>query len=163
MVCSLGPDLSRYQYKTNIQSLLHHVQMKEKTLLMLCVTDRSNRSRRDVSQRQLNNPCYQCQLHSRQNDRMYAYLPPSSRFCTSESQPLLAVHFERDRYQRPDSHLTLLRESPNNVRQCIVLALPNTRLQIDLLPLSSLQQPFICWPANIAAAKEMRPDQINKP
>jgi len=44
----------------------------------------------------------------------------------------------RDRRQCSDSHLTSLGESSHNVRQSIVLALSNTRLQIDLLPLTSL-------------------------
>jgi hypothetical protein len=48
------------------------------------------------------------------------------------------------------------------MRQRIVLALPNTRLQIDLFPLASLQQPLISRSANIAAAKEMRPNQIDE-
>jgi hypothetical protein len=72
---SLGSDLSRYQHETNSQSFLQPIQVTNK-ILALCVSNRSNHSRRVVSQRQLNNPCYQHQLHSRQNDRKYAYLHP---------------------------------------------------------------------------------------
>lgn len=43
-----------------------------------------------------------------------------------------------DRRQCSESHLTSLRESSNNVRQSVVLALSNTRLQIDLFPFTSL-------------------------
>lgn len=54
-----------------------------------------------------------------------------------------------------------LGEGSNDVRQSVVLALSDTRLQINPIPLASLQQPFVSRPTDVATTKEMRPNEID--
>lgn len=61
-----------------------------------------------------------------------------------------------------NSHLASLCERANDVRQRIILALPNTRLQINLFPLTSSQQPLVRRSADIAATKEVRPNEVDE-
>lgn len=59
------------------------------------------------------------------------------------------------------SHLPPLCKRANNMRQCIILSLSNTRLQIHLVPFTSLQQPLVRRSADIATTEEVRPDEID--
>lgn len=59
------------------------------------------------------------------------------------------------------SPLLPLRKRPNDVRNGVVLALSSTWPQIDLIPRTSLQKPLVRWPADVAAIKEMWPDDID--
>ena len=57
--------------------------------------------------------------------------------------------------------LFTLRKCANDMRHSDILAFTLTRPQLDLFPITGLQEPLICGPRDIAAVEKVRPDDVN--